>query len=149
MYRGKQEQERLLNDAKRLTRVLRARKVKSIADRLPMLDENGCLQFISQEPTSEDLEYYQNCDGNDTEIDDFKSETGENEDLQLHKLIDLSIKKPQADQSDVPDELNIKSQRKQTEAKEEPVEAEEIKADADNQEGEGSQKEKAREVEYS
>jgi hypothetical protein len=40
-----------------------------------MLDENGCLQFISQEPTSEDMEYYQNGDGNDTEIDDFKSET--------------------------------------------------------------------------
>ena len=42
-YRGKEEQERLLDDAKRLTRVLRAREVKSIADRLPMLDENGCL----------------------------------------------------------------------------------------------------------
>ena len=73
-FRGREHQERLLGHAKRLTRVLRAREAKSLADRLPLLDQNGCLQFVAQEPTEEDAEYYQNVTGQDTEPEDFQTE---------------------------------------------------------------------------
>jgi hypothetical protein len=65
----------------------------------------------------------------------------------LHKLIDLTIKKPQIGLSNVPDELDINSQTKLVDSKEEPLEADEIKANVDNQEGEGSQNGQLRKVE--